>query len=266
MRIFQYQTIVGLVLLLGPSGAIARTVYFGSETEMISLAPNGSTLLKFPSDVRTISQAQRFEIQPADSEQPNYALLSVRPRFSSGTNNVVFILNDGTIIRTKLVVISGNNPERTEAIYEFKSKDSLVANSSDPQTASGVSELDLMKAMIRGDDIAGYQLKKVSHTVSPGFKGVSTTLVEIYTGNQFNGYVFEVENRTKDKLLAVNIQNLMLGDPNQALLSNVDSQVIEPQKSGKNKTTLRIVAKPTSTYSKLILPIETVQKNGDAKP
>ena len=59
-------------------------------------------LLKFPSDVRTITRAQRYEIQPADPEQPSYSVLRVRPRFSSGASNVAFILNDGTIIRTKL--------------------------------------------------------------------------------------------------------------------------------------------------------------------
>lgn len=260
MRILRFESLMGLALLFFASGASARTIYFGSETEMISLAPTGSTLFKFPSDVRTISQAQRFEIQPADSEQPNYALLSVRPRVSSGSTNVVFILNDGTIIRTKLVVVSGGNPDRTEAIYEFKPKDSLVSAPGDGPSASGISELELMKAMIRGDEVAGYQVRNISRTISPGFKGVATTLVQVYTGDQFNGYVFQVENRTKDKLLAINVQNLMLGDPNQALLSNVDSEVIEPQKSGKEKTFLRIVAKPTSTYSKLVLPVQTVEK------
>lgn len=238
----------------------ARTINFGSETEVLSLTPNEKTLFKFPSDVRIISQAQRFEIQPADPEQPNYALLSVRPRFQTGSNKVVFILNDGTIIRTKLTVVSANNPEKTEAIYEFKSKDSLVGQMNDQQTGSSLSEIELMKAMIRGDEVAGYEVKKVSRQISPGFKGVSTTLVQIYTGNQFNGYVFEVANKTKEQSLGINIQNLMLGEPNLALLSSVESQVIGPEKSGNNRTYLRIVAKPTSTYSKLILPIETVEK------
>ena len=112
----------------------------------------------------------------------------------------------------------------------------------------------------RGDEVSGYDARVVSRSITPGFRGVTTTLVRVYTGNRFNGYVFEIVNKTKDKRLLVNIQNLMLGEPNQAILSNVDSAVLEPEKQGRNKTLLRIVAKPTSQYSKLVLPIETVEK------
>lgn len=248
-------------LIAAPSIAHAKMIYFGSETEVVTLVYGGATLLRFPGEVRTISQANRFEIAPANGDQPNYALLAVRPRFTSGSSDVVFILADGTTIKTKLVVVTRAVPEKTDAIYEFKSKEQLLGDSPEAKAGSGLSELELMKAMLRGDEVAGYEVRNLVRTISPGFKGVTTKLVRIYTGNQFNGYIFELTNNTKAQKLFVNIQNLTLGDPNVAILSAVDQPVLEPEGNGKQaKTYLRIVAKPSSIYNQLILPIQVVEK------
>ena len=256
--------LVGVVLLALlvaiPKCAHAKTIYFGTETEVITVVYGGATLLRFPGEVRTISQAARFEISPANGDQPNYALLAIRPRFTSGSSDVVFILSDGTTIKTKLVVVSHAIPEKTDAIYEFKSKDSLIGSSGEGKTGSNLSELELMKAMLRGDEVAGYEVRNLVRTISPGFKGVSTKLVRIYTGNQFNGYIFELSNTTKNQKLFVNVQNLMLGDPNVAILSAVDQTIIEPEGSGHEKTFLRIVAKPSSIYNELVLPVQVVER------
>src|SRR4051812_40465465 len=91
---------------LAPIQALAKAIYFGSETEAVTLVYGNSTLFRFSGEVRTISQASRFEIAPANSDQPNYSLLSVKPRFSEGKSDVVFILADGTTIKTRLMVVS----------------------------------------------------------------------------------------------------------------------------------------------------------------
>lgn len=249
-----------MFIVVVPNRASARLIYFGTETEVISLVFGGATLFRFPGEVRTISQANRFEITPANSDQANYALLSVRPRFSTGSSDVVFILADGTTVKTKLVVVSNAIPEKTDSIYEFKSKDTLLSNGNDAKTGSGLSELELMKAMLRGDEVSGYEVRNLVRTISPGFKGINTKLVRIYTGNQFNGYIFELTNTTKKQKLFINVQNLVLGDPNVAILSAVDQSIIEPEGSGREKTYLRVVAKPSSIYNQLILPIQVVEK------
>lgn len=244
-----------------PREASARVIYFGSETEVVSLVYGGATLFRFPGEVRTISQASRFEIAPANGDQPNYALLSIRPRFSSGSSDVVFILSDGTTIKTRLVVVSRAIPEKTDAIYEFKSKETLIGDGgTDDKAGAKISELELMKAMLRGDEVAGYDVRNLVRTISPGFKGVTTKLVRIYTGNQFNGYIFELTNTTKAQKLFINIQNLVLGDPNVAILSAVDHAVLDPPGKGQEKTYLRIVAKPSSIYNQLVLPVQVVDK------
>ena len=240
--------------------AQARTIYFGSETEVVPLVYGGPTILRFPGEVRTISQAQPFRISPADAESPNYALLSVKPRFTSGSSDVAFILADGTIIKTRLVVVSKGIPEKSDSIYDFKSKESLLRTDDETKAGASLPELVLMKAIIRGDEVSGYEVRNLVRTLSPGIRGVSTKLVRIYMGNQFNGYIFEITNTTRDQKLFVNVQNLMLGDPNVALLVTVDQEIIEPESTGKQKTYLRIVAKSTSLYNELKLPIQVVER------
>lgn len=243
-----------------PLSSQAKTIFFGSETETVTLVYGHETLFRFTGEVRTISQASRFEIAPANSDQPNYSLLSIRPRFSSGSSEVVFILADGTTIKTRLLTVSNAIPEKTDSIYDFKSKESLLDASDEGKVGSSLSELALMKAMIRGDQVTGYEVKNLVRTISPGFKGVETQLVRIYTGNQYNGYIFELKNVTPSQRLLVTVQNLMLGDPNVAILSMVDQPILEPKGSGHEKTYLRIVAKPSSLYNQLILPIQVVEK------
>lgn len=139
------------IATLAPIDALAKTVYFGSETEVVTLVYGSPTLFRFSGEVRTISQASRFEIEPANSDQPNYSLLAIRPRFSTGSSDVVFILADGSTIKTKLVVVSNFIPEKTDSIYDFKSKESLIGPGDEGKVGSSLSELALMKAMIRGD-------------------------------------------------------------------------------------------------------------------
>ncbi len=249
--------VVGILGMIGT--AEARTIFYGSETETITLVYGGSTLFRFPAEVKTISQARRFDIQPADGEQPNYTLLSVTPRFSTGKTPVAFILSDGTVIKTNLVVVSAAIPEKTDSIYDFKSKDSLVSADSG-STGSGLSEMELMKALIRGDSVSGYDVRNLIRTITPGIKGVEMKLVRIYTGNQFNGYIVEVTNVTKNQKLLLNVQNLVLGDPNVAILSTADNPVLEAPPAEGHKTYLRIVAKPTSVYNQIILPVEVIEK------
>ncbi len=74
------KVVICFLLLVGvlatiPRLASARMIYFGGETEVITLVYGGATLFRFPGEVRTISQASRYEIAPDNGDQPNYALL-----------------------------------------------------------------------------------------------------------------------------------------------------------------------------------------------
>ena len=238
-----------LLLSLWSNTGFARILYVGDEMETITLSYGGPTIIRFPTTVKTISQASRFAIGPADEEQPNYALISVTPRFSQGEDKVTFIMSDGSIINTKLVVAPKSAPEKTDSFYDLKRKDSLIEKAeANDQTGERVSELELMKAMIRGDHVAGYQVKKLIRTVDTKVSGVNCQLVRIYTGAKFNGYIFKISSNAENRDFVIDVTKLTLGSPNTAILSQIDESKISGSEENEKPVFLRIVAKPASVY------------------
>lgn len=251
-----------LLLSLWSNTGFARIVYVGDQVETLTLSYGGPTIVRFPTTVKTISQASRFVIGPADEEQPNYALLSVIPRFSQAEDKVTFIMSDGSIINTKLVVVPKTAPEKTDSFYDLKRKDSLIEKAeAGDQTGERVSELELMKAMVRGDHVAGYQVKKLVRTVDTKVSGVNCQLVRVYTGAKFNGYVFKITSDAEDKDFVIDVTKLTLGSPNTAILSQIDEQKISSSKENDKPVFLRIVAKPASVYYNVNLPVAVVKKD-----
>ena len=247
-----------LLTLILTKNSEAKVIYYGSEKEQVNLSYGGPTIFRFGEEVKTISQASRFDIHPADEADPNYSVLSVTPRFTSGKSDVTFILASGAIVNTALTVIPKAIPEKTDSFYDFKSKDSLVEGEKD-SAHSNVSEMELMKAMIRWDQVVGYKTEVLSKTVDTGVDDLSAKLVRVYMGAQFNGYVFEVKNTSSRRDYTLDLKNLSLGTPNVALLSQVDREVISSTKDKNNVTFLRIVAKPTSVYYNVHLPVAPIK-------
>ncbi len=245
-----------LLFSLFSAQAEARTVYYGSTPETIRVAYGGQTIFRFEKPVRTVSQASRFSIKPVDDESPNYAMLSVEPRFLKASSPVSFILTDGSIVNTRLVVVAADTAEKVESIYDFKAQSSLASRTSDtPQ----LGRIDLMKALIRGDFVAGYEIKDLSMELSTGLENVKATLVRLYTGQEFNGYVFRIENHNERARVEVDVRKLKIGNPNLAIFSSVDRDVLEPKGTPRSIAELRIVAKPASLTTEVTLPIAWVK-------
>ena len=95
---------------------------------------------------------------------------------------------------------------------------------------SDVSDLELMKSMIRWDNVVGYKVRNLIRTVNTGVDGLSAKLVRVYTGPKYNGYVFKIRNESR-KEYAIDVKSLTLGVPNVALLSQVDRKILESRKS-----------------------------------
>ncbi len=246
------------VFLLLESTAQARTVYYVSSTETVRLVYGGSTIFRFEKPVRTISQAASFSIRPVDEENPNYAMLSVEPRFTKSDSRVSFILSDGSIVNTRLVVVPTESKEKADSVYDFKSESTLLKQT---ESSSPIGKMDLMKALIRGDFVAGYSIKDLSMVVPTGMKGVEATLTRIYSGQEFNGYIFRIENQSDENKIEIDIRKLKIGQPNLALFSSIDRDVLGPKGSSRNSALLKIIAKPASVASEVVLPISWI-KNG----
>ncbi|PIP94750.1 MAG: hypothetical protein COW00_02315 [Bdellovibrio sp. CG12_big_fil_rev_8_21_14_0_65_39_13] len=240
-------------IYIGMSKCEARTIYYGSETETVTVSYGAETIFRFNESVKTISRASRFTIAPSDSNNPDYAVLSVTPRFTRGVGKVTFLLANGAVVTTKIVTVLKELPEKVENFYDFLPKKSLIEKEANAGPA--ISDLELMKAMIRWEEIVGIKERSLIRTVMTGNADLSAKLVRVYTGAKFNGYVFKIRNLSKKKEYAVGIRSLSLGRPNQALLSQVDKKLLKPNEA----TFLRIVAKPTSIYYNVNLPVGAVQ-------
>lgn len=248
--------------LLHTTPLMAKIIYYGTETEALTVPYGKETILRFDEEVKTISQASKFQIQPTDTQEPNYRLLSLTPRFETGSDQVIFILANDAVVTMKIDTVSADSPEKTDSFYDLQAKATKVDPVTPSTEGADVTELELMKAMIRSDDIVGYKANALIQKVNSGVEGVSAQLIKVYTGPKFNGYIFSVENTSKDKSYAIDLKSLTLGRPNMALLSQADASILMPKdkKQKPNNTFLRIVAKPSSVYHAVTLPIAPIQQ------
>ena len=250
-----------------PNQAIAKPVYYGSMPEQVRVKHGGSTIFRFPKAVQTITGAGRLTIKPANDADPSYTTLAVTPRFTNGLNEVAFFLADGSVVKTKILV-SPNDPA-ADSFYEFKPKVSLDSDQSDPN-APKISEVELLKAMARDDDVAGYKVSRFSSDVPSKLSNASVELIRIYKGNPFNGYVYRVTNTSWKKIVEVDVRHLSVGEPNLAILAQSDEDRLFPKGKGAHQTLVRIVAKNTSSSRDVIFAMEAQepeaaasQKKGD---
>lgn len=246
--------LIFLGLIIGDL-AQAKTIYFGASSESVTVVAGVSTLFRFQKEVRTISQSGKFEIGAANLDQANYSLLAVRPRSGSGSQDVVFILTDGTTVKLKLIVVSKAIPERTDSIYDFKPKESFIEGQEESEGGGSWSDLGLMKAMIRGDRVTHYDIRTLRRQLTPPDPSIEIELVQVYSGNQFNGYIYRLKNQSPTESKTLDLQTLQLGTPNAALLSQVDRSILGPKEAGSEETLLRVVAKPSSLSTDLQLPL-----------
>ena len=246
-------------IYIGVSQCEASVIYYGQEVESIIIASKNETIFRFDEPVKTITRASKLSITPADSANPDYSVLSVSPLFSQGNRKVTFLLANGAVVTTKIIISSKKSPELVDSFYDFVPKSELVEKKAN--SAPDISELELMKAMLRGDEVVGMKQRPLARFLSTGLKGVTAKLVRIYTGSKFNGYVFLLKNRFKRTSYDINLRQLTLGYPNQAILSQVDKQKLGP----RQLTFLRVVSKPSSRYYSINLPVSVIKRSRKQK-
>jgi len=118
-----------------------------------------------------------------------------------------------------------------------------------------------MKAMIGWQNIRGYKVRSLIRTIDTRNANLSAKLVRVFTGPRYNGYIFKLQNLSSRKSYFIDLKDLKLGMPSLALLGQIDRAKLGPQGKGTNTTFLRIVAKPTSVYYNINLPVGPIQKS-----
>lgn len=264
--------LVVLALALGAVSAHAKTINFGEKSEKIMLRYGKATVLRFESKVGSVQNAERFEVGPLNEQAPNYAEMSVKPRSTTASDTVNFLLVDGTVVRLRFVPVTGKAAESVEMFYELKRRKeplgSKIARDVFPDqfgtpevdAGDGGGKIELMKALILGTKVRGYQIRDVGKALKTGLKGVNAELVRVYAGKDLNGYVFKIVNTASQSKYEIDIRRLKIGNPDLALMSQVDRSVIEPESTGNNTAYLTIVALPSSLSRDVVLPVAWVKK------
>ena len=241
-----------ILLFIFSLNSQAKDIYYGSTPELVSISKE--TIFRFHKQVRTISQAHRFEIKPADTNDPDYSLLSIRPRFTKGTSKVAFVLSDGNIVTLRLRIVKNKNGS-TEPFYDLKPKSLLIKRSE--KNLPVITSMDFMKSVDRDDNIMGYRRKvenKKLLTIGKN-NNVSARLIRSYSGKEYRGFVLELENTCTTKKYRIEVDKLKFKGSSLAIISLTDDEVLFPKGKGNHKTLLKIVAKSTALIGDLILPI-----------
>lgn len=258
------------VFLMSSEVVIAKSFPAGEKPTTVEIRFGKTTVLRFETKVSSVQNAEKYEISPLNDQSPNYAELQVRPRSSTLADVVTFHLADGSSVKLKLMPVVGPAAEKLEAFHTIKQKpqdklpkiagfdQSATFNSDDAEDDSGKTEL--MKALILGSKIRGYQIKPVGKTLKTGLVGVDATLVRVYTGKELNGYVFQIISHATKNKYEIDVRRLKLGEPNLALMSQVDRKVLEPEPTGRNTAYLTMVALPSSLSRDVVLPVTWVKK------
>lgn len=255
-----------LFLLVLGGRAEAKTVYFGKGPVTVRVTAGAPTLFRFEKEVKNILRGQRFNIKPASEDSPNYAILSVEPRFSSGTSEVLYLLADGQTVSVRQVIVPETSHADTE--YTFQQQDDAQDSTDEKSDAeSGTPEVALLKNMIRSDQVNGYKITVMNRVIDVGIKA-EVLLVRLYQGQQLTGYVFKVKNGSYSKELSFDVRNLAIGKPNLAVLSQIDDATLAPRGKPGVETYLRVVAKSGSSSNGLIVPMSEgpAKESSDRSP
>lgn len=257
---FRFSVVFALAFSSGI--ATAKTIYFGSAPELVPVAYGDVTVLHFEEPVKRISNAADFVIKPLNDEVPDYTTLGVTPRTLSGKSEVMFVLASGDIARLRLSVVPKQAGVKVDFEYEVKSRKALVESRAD--ALPSVGRLELMTAMIRGDQVAGYEVSSLKRDLTGQKGNIKVLLDRVYSGSDFKGYVYEVQNLSSAQL-DLDVRKLQFGSPSQAVLGYSDLDLLEASGSGKDKTRVIVVAKPTSAYRDAVLPVRITRQKADAK-
>ena len=244
--------------------ALAKSIYFGSSIELVPVNYGAKTILRFDEPVKTISNVTDFVIKPVNEDAPDYAILSVEPRHLGGKTDVSFILANGEIAKLRLSVVPRQASVKVESIYDIKSQRSMIENRAAATPFLG--RLDLMTAMIRGDQVVGFEITAPNIDVGNDSNGVKVTLRKVYSGDAFKGYVYEIASRADAGHINLDVRSIQFGSPNQALLAYSDLETLDPKDTERSKSRLIVITKQGVNFRDALLPIRVTKeakKDGD---
>ena len=170
------------VLLLLTSALHARVIKWEEKPISVSISTERLTRIEFPETLRSVFLS-RSDIG-VEREEKSLYVRALAP----DVDDALFVVGEtGTTYELNLSV--SDNPDQTVVISSITK--SLFAQA---EQAKQVPALDLLRSMMRGLPVGGYEIIKANRKEVYRDAHFSMKLIEIYRSPALHGYVIEVEN------------------------------------------------------------------------
>jgi hypothetical protein len=189
------RAIIFALLLVFPAGVYARVIKWDGKPLSVSISTDRLTRIEFPESLRSVFLS-RSDI-PVEKEDRSIYVRAL----ASDIEDALFVVGDsGTTYEINLS--TSDNPDQTVVISHIAKSIQVQA-----EQARQVPALDLMRSMMRGLPVAGYEIVKADKKEVYRDAFFSMKLVEAYRSPVLHGYVIEVENLAEFPVL-VRVQEI----------------------------------------------------------
>jgi hypothetical protein len=176
------RAIIFALLLVFPTVLHAGVIKWEGKPISISISTERLTRIEFPENLRSVFLS-RSEIA-VEKEDRSLFVRALAPAI----DDALFVVGDsGTTYEINLS--TADNPDQTVVISSIPKSVQAQA-----EQARQVPALDLMRSMMRGLPIDGYEIVKVDKKEVYRDAFLSMKLVDVYRSPVLHGYVIEVEN------------------------------------------------------------------------
>jgi hypothetical protein len=176
------RAIIFALLLFVPTVLHARVIKWEGKPLSVSVSMERLTRIEFPETLRSVFLS-RSDIA-VEREEKSLYVRALAP----DVEDTLFVVGDsGTTYELNISV--SDNPDQTVVISSITK--SLLAQA---EQAKQVPALDLMRSMMRGLPVDGYEIIKANRKEVYRDAFFSMKLVDVYRSPLLYGYVIEVEN------------------------------------------------------------------------
>jgi len=176
------RAILFAVLLFFPNALHARVIKWEGKPLSVSISTERLTRIEFPENLRSVFLS-RSDIAVEKEERSLY----IRALAPEVEDSLFAVGESGTTYEINLS--TSDNPDQTVVISYIPKSLQVQADH-----AGKVPALDLMRAMMRGVPVDGYEIIKADHKEVYRDAFFSMKLAEVYRSPVLHGYVIEVEN------------------------------------------------------------------------
>ena len=176
------RAIIFTLLLVFPAGLHARTIKWEGKPISVSISTERLTRLEFPENLRSVFLSQS-DIA-VEKEDRSLYVRALAPEIA----DTLFVVSDsGTTYELNLS--TSDSPDQTVVISHIPKSLQVQA-----ERARQVPVLDLLRSMVRGLPVDGYEMISADkkEVYRDGF--FSMKLIDVYRSPVLHGYVLEVEN------------------------------------------------------------------------